>query len=61
MDTKKKFELFPKRYGFFPYIFLVYVLLPIIQVMQENGIKQLIGILLVLVFLLAYRQLYCHM
>ncbi|PAD83905.1 two-component sensor histidine kinase [Niallia circulans] len=61
MDTKKRFELFPKRYGFFPYIFLVYVLLPIIQVMQEKGIKQLIGILLVLVFLLAYRQLYCHM
>lgn len=61
MDTKKRFELFPKRYGFFPYIFLVYVLLPIIQVMKENGIKQMIGILLVFVFLLAYRQLYCHM
>jgi two-component system, NarL family, sensor histidine kinase DesK len=60
MDNKKKFELFPSRYGFFPYIFLVYVLLPIIEVMQEDGIKQIIGILLVLVFLLSYQQLYSH-
>ncbi|MED3793268.1 sensor histidine kinase [Niallia alba] len=58
MDTKKRFELFPRRYGFFPYIFLVYVLLPIMQVMKEEGIKQIVGFLLVLVFLLSYRQLY---
>ncbi|NRK74493.1 sensor histidine kinase, partial [Salmonella enterica subsp. enterica serovar Typhi] len=58
MDTKKKFELFPRRFGFFPYIFLVYILIPVMQMIKEDGTKQIIGFLLVLIFLLSYRQLY---
>ncbi|CAI9396585.1 MULTISPECIES: sensor histidine kinase [Bacillaceae] len=60
MDTKKKFELFPRRFGFFPYIFLVYILIPVMQMIKEDGTKQIIGFLLVLIFLLSYRQLYTH-
>ncbi|TWK65939.1 hypothetical protein CHCC20342_3004 [Bacillus licheniformis] len=49
----------PKRYGFFPYIFLIYLLLPISYLTnQTSGIKQLIGFGLVLLFLVTYRQLF---
>lgn len=56
---KKNFSIFPKRYGFFPYIFLIYLLLPISYLTnQTSGIKQLIGFGLVLLFLVTYRQLF---
>ncbi|MEC0705998.1 sensor histidine kinase [Bacillus haynesii] len=56
---KKNFSMFPKRYGFFPYIFLIYLLLPISYLTnQTSGIKQLIGFGLVLLFLVTYRQLF---
>ena len=61
MANKKKWEIFPRRYGFFPYIFLVYLLLPILQVAKESGLKQFIGFLLVFIFLLSYQQLYSQM
>ncbi|MCY8567931.1 sensor histidine kinase [Bacillus haynesii] len=56
---KKNFSMFPKQYGFFPYIFLVYLLLPISYLTNQTwGIKQLIGFGLVLLFLVTYRQLF---
>ncbi|MEC0722355.1 sensor histidine kinase [Bacillus haynesii] len=56
---KKNFSMFPKRYGFFPYIFLIYLLLPISYLTnQMSGMKQLIGFGLVLLFLVTYRQLF---
>ncbi|MCY9261664.1 sensor histidine kinase [Bacillus haynesii] len=56
---KKNFSMFPKRYGFFPYIFLIYLLLPISYLTnQTSGMKQLIGFGLVLLFLVTYRQLF---
>ncbi|MCY8435525.1 sensor histidine kinase [Bacillus haynesii] len=56
---KKNFSMFPKQYGFFPYIFLIYLLLPISYLTnQTSGIKQLIGFGLVLLFLVTYRQLF---
>ncbi|QII51330.1 sensor histidine kinase [Bacillus paralicheniformis] len=56
---KKNFSMFPKRYGFFPYIFLIYLLLPISYLTnQTSGIKQLIGFGFVLLFLVTYRQLF---
>ncbi|MBZ5215166.1 sensor histidine kinase [Bacillus paralicheniformis] len=56
---KKNVSMFPKRYGFFPYIFLIYLLLPISYLTnQTSGIKQLIGFGLVLLFLVTYRQLF---
>ncbi|WP_226793274.1 sensor histidine kinase [Bacillus sp. B1-b2] len=58
---KGKWEIFPKRFGFFPYIFLVYLLLPIIVVSKESGLKQFIGYLLVAIFLLSYQRLYAQL
>ncbi|MGR3208903.1 histidine kinase [Bacillus glycinifermentans] len=56
---KKNFSMFPNRYGFFPYIFLIYLLLPISYLTNRtSGIKQLIGFGLVLLFLVTYRQLF---
>ncbi|MEC1354649.1 sensor histidine kinase [Bacillus sonorensis] len=56
---KKTISIFPSQYGFFPYIFLVYLLMPIFYLTQETGIKQLIGYGMVLLFFITYRQLYC--
>ncbi|MGS2778038.1 histidine kinase [Robertmurraya sp. GLU-23] len=55
---KKSIGIFPKQFGFFPYIFLVYVLFPINYLLAETGPKQIIGFGLVLLFLITYRQLY---
>lgn len=54
----KKFQLFPKRFGFYPYVFLIYLALPIYYVSLEIGFKMFIGYLLVLLFFISYRQLY---
>jgi two-component system, NarL family, sensor histidine kinase DesK len=54
----KPLAIFPSKFGFFPYIFLVYMLFPIYYLMKETGFKQLIGFGMFLVFLASYRQLY---
>ncbi|WP_449538786.1 sensor histidine kinase [Ferdinandcohnia sp. Marseille-Q9671] len=54
----KEFRFFPARYGFFPYVFLIYLAMPAYYVFIEHGWKQLAGIGLLLLFLLTYRQLY---
>lgn len=56
--TAKKFEIFPRRYGFFPYIFLVYLLMPAYYLSTEEGLKKGVGYSLLLLFLITYRQLY---
>lgn len=53
-----KWSLFPRQFGFFPYIFLVYLGFPFYYLTKEAGMKQLIGFLMLLLFLVAYRQLY---
>jgi two-component system sensor histidine kinase DesK len=55
---KKPFSLFPSQFGFFPYIFLIYILFPVYFLTMETGIKQLIGYGMVLLFFITYRQLY---
>lgn len=60
MENKRSFALFPKRYGFFPYVFLIYLLLPAIYVAKTEGGKLVIGYVLLLVFFLSYRQLYMN-
>lgn len=55
---KKSFSLFPSQFGFFPYIFLIYILFPVYDVSKETGIKQLIGYGMVALFFITYRQLY---
>lgn len=57
----KKFSLFPSQFGFFPYIFLIYILFPVFYLLKETGIKQLIGFGMLALFLVTYRQLYFAM
>lgn len=52
------FRLFPKKYGWFPYIWPIYLLLPLINLRGEHGVKLLLGIGLVFLFAVTYRQLY---
>ncbi|HYK75232.1 MAG TPA: sensor histidine kinase [Pseudoneobacillus sp.] len=54
----KEIQIFPRQLGFFPYIFLIYILFPIYYLSHETGLKQMIGYLMVSLFLLTYRQLY---
>lgn len=56
MDSR--FSIFPKKYGFFPYIWLIYLTFPIYFVSIEQGLKQVIGYSMLLLFLVTYRQLY---
>lgn len=53
-------QLFPKKYGFFPYIFLAYLLLPLNSILDENGVKAVVGYALILLFLISYRQLFWY-
>ncbi|MCY8204293.1 MULTISPECIES: sensor histidine kinase [unclassified Bacillus (in: firmicutes)] len=56
---KKAIAIFPKEFGFFPYIFLVYTVMPFLSLLKESGIKQVIGYGMLLLFVAAYRQLFC--
>ncbi|SDZ39897.1 sensor histidine kinase [Bacillus sp. 166amftsu] len=58
MTEKKQFEFFPKHMGFFPYMWFVYLLFPIYNLTQESGWRLLAGIGMLVVFVIAYRQLY---
>ncbi|MGE6345525.1 sensor histidine kinase [Bacillus mycoides] len=58
MIEKKRFEFFPKHMGFFPYMWLVYLLFPIYNLTQVSGWKLVIGIGMLMVFIITYRQLY---
>ncbi|MEK4739808.1 histidine kinase [Bacillus mycoides] len=58
MIEKKRIEIFPKQMGFFPYMWLVYLLFPIYNLTQVSGGKLAIGIGMLMVFIVTYRQLY---
>ncbi|MFB5253464.1 sensor histidine kinase [Bacillus mycoides] len=58
MIEKKRIEIFPKHMGFFPYMWLVYLLFPIYNLTQVSGWKLVIGISMLIVFIVTYRQLY---
>ncbi|MES1046120.1 sensor histidine kinase [Heyndrickxia oleronia] len=53
-----RFQIFPKRYGFFPYMFLVYLALPVFYIAGETGLRRVIGFILLGIFVFTYRQLY---
>jgi two-component system, NarL family, sensor histidine kinase DesK len=57
----KKITVFPRQFGLFPYIFLVYILFPVYYLTKETGFKQMIGFIMVILFLVTYRQLYNRM
>ncbi|MEH7278747.1 sensor histidine kinase, partial [Bacillus toyonensis] len=44
MIEKKRMEIFPKHMGFFPYMWLVYLLFPIYNLTQVSGWKLVMGI-----------------
>lgn len=52
------FEVFPTQLGIFPYLWLIYIALPIINMLSEEGLKMGIGFALITLFLVTYRQLY---
>ncbi|HDR4567078.1 sensor histidine kinase [Bacillus paranthracis] len=58
MLEKKRIEIFPKHMGFFPYMWLVYLLFPIYNLTQVSGWKLVIGSGMLIVFMITYRQLY---
>lgn len=59
MKKKEPFSIFPKRYGLFPYVFLIYLGMPATLVIQnEIGIKRITGLIIVLIFAVSYRQMY---
>lgn len=58
MIEKKRIEVFPKHMGFFPYMWLVYLLFPIYNLTQVSGWKLVMGIGMLIVFIITYRQLY---
>lgn len=56
---KAQFQMFPRHLGFFPYLWLVYLSLPIYNLVSyETGWKLYIGYGMVGLFLVTYRQLY---
>jgi two-component system, NarL family, sensor histidine kinase DesK len=58
MTKQTRRELFPKKYGFFPYVFLIYLIMPAVLLLEEEGMKQVFGYLLLLLFLISYHQLF---
>lgn len=58
MAGTKKIEIFPARFGFFPYVFLVYMILPGVYIAHERVPKLVLGYFLLGLFLISYRQLY---
>lgn len=58
LQKLKEFRVFPAKFGFFPYIFLIYLVMPSYYVSIEHGWKRIVGVGLLLLFLVTYRQLY---
>ena len=52
------FKLFPKQQGIFPYINLIYFLLPASSTFKLEGFSRILTFILLAVFLISYRQLY---
>lgn len=55
---RQGFELFPKRFGIYPYIWMIYLVMPVYYLVNAHGYEQYIGITAFIVFVLTYRQLY---
>lgn len=56
--ARKQFHLFPQRFGAFPYVWLLYLLMPAFNLQAEHGLKLLLGIAMLVLFAVTYRQLY---
>ncbi|MEK3968098.1 sensor histidine kinase [Paenibacillus sp. FSL H7-0323] len=58
MAERAKFRLFPQKQGFFPFVWAVYLVLPILNLRGETGMKLILGGIMIAVFAISYRQLY---
>lgn len=58
MSKLKRFELFPKRFGWYPAVWLIYLSMPLTYALQSSGWRMAAGLLLIMVFIAVYRQLY---
>lgn len=58
MAERAKFRLFPQKQGFFPFVWAVYLVMPILNLRGETGMKLILGGIMIVVFALSYRQLY---
>ncbi|WP_019640606.1 sensor histidine kinase [Paenibacillus fonticola] len=56
--SRKPFEFLPKKLGFFPYVWLIYIAMPIFNLRGYTGILLLGGWLMIGLFVISYRQLY---
>lgn len=56
--AREQFRLFPRRFGYYPFIWLIYLAFPILNLQGYSGYKLLGGYALVAIFTVAYRQLY---
>ncbi|WP_256992471.1 sensor histidine kinase [Paenibacillus sp. XY044] len=56
--TRRKKEIFPRALGFSPYIWLVYIVIPLFNMAFERGIKMVLGYVMIAIFIAAYRQLF---
>lgn len=56
--ARKKFHLFPQRFGAFPYVWLLYLLMPAFNLQTEHGWKLLAGAGMLVLFAVTYHQLY---
>lgn len=54
----RRFELFPKRYGFYPYIWLIYLAMPVYYLWNSRGTALYVGLTAFIIFVVTYRQLY---
>ncbi|WP_026701926.1 sensor histidine kinase [Salibacterium aidingense] len=56
--NRRTFRLFPKMYGVMPYVFLIYLTIPLYYLTEEPVVKASLGYGMLLLFVLSYRQLY---
>lgn len=55
---KMLYRIFPDKEGVIPYIYIANLIIPLYFLFQETQGKLLVGLLLVAVFVIAYRQVY---
>lgn len=57
---KVSFQIFPKRFGSYPYIFLLFLFIPFVDIISRTGFMKWFGLGLLVLFLISYRGLYWY-
>ncbi|MGM7636914.1 sensor histidine kinase [Bacillus sp. Hm123] len=56
-----RIKVFPKQFGILPYVFLFYLFMPAYEIANLTEEKRVLGVSLLLLFLVSYRQLFFSM